>query len=130
MQVKKKLIKKYLKRDGTLKLSKTSISMLPKIQPGQKITIDPTAMPKFGDIVLYLSNNQLVLHRYYFKIWEKAITKGDNNGSFDRPWKFINYIGKAKVTINFKERLFVLKTIILRLFKKTRLRQYLVQLYR
>jgi hypothetical protein len=107
---KAKLIKKIMKNGSILKV--TSNSMLPILKDGQKIRINTTLNPKFGDIIIFLRENILIIHRYYFKINGKCFTKGDNLRSFDLPWAFNNYIGRADVPVAILDKIWMLIVII------------------
>jgi len=102
---KAEVIRKIMK-DG-ITLTVVSDSMLPKLKIGQEVRINAKCKPKFGDIIVFFSCNNLIIHRFYFRINSKCFTRGDNQRYFDRPWEFNNYIGKADVSVAFLEKIWM-----------------------
>jgi signal peptidase I len=105
-----KLVQRVFEKGKTTKV--ISNSMFPKLKVGDNIKIITKTKPKFGDIIVYFSNKKLIVHRFYFKLKNKMITKGDNSKYFDKPWNYKKYIGVAKLKIKFTERLYSLIHII------------------
>lgn len=98
-----KIIQKLYENNFSIKV--VSNSMFPKLKIGQKIKVIPNARIKFGDIVLWHSKGKIIAHRFYFKLKNHYITKGDNNRRFDLPWNQKHYIGKVQTKISLSEKI-------------------------
>ncbi len=90
-----------------------SNSMFPKLKVGQKIEIKPNVKPKIGDVIVWQDNDKIIAHRFYLRIGDYFLTKGDNNKVFDKPWHRRYYIGKVKIDVKRIEKM----VMILDLFK-------------
>jgi signal peptidase I len=75
-------IKKILSH-GTFTFSINGNSMKPVLFPGDKVKITACRDYRAGDIVLYESGTQLIVHRIMDMRGETVITKGDYNQGFD-----------------------------------------------
>jgi hypothetical protein len=90
-------------------------SMKPLLSPGMNVVVDHNRdSVKKGDIILYLRNNRLILHRIVQVIVQEDgnlfLTKGDSSMSFDKPLVnqdeiigVVNSILKDKRTIDLKK---------------------------
>ncbi len=82
-----------------------SNSMFPKLKVGQQIEIKPKVKPKSGDIIVWQDKDKIIAHRFYFKIGNYYLTKGDNNKRFDKPWHRKYYVGKVNIEVRITEKL-------------------------
>lgn len=86
------LLKKAIKKDGSLELPASGNSMFPYIQNGNLCRFVPCnpSLFKKGDVILYYSQTgQLIAHRFVEKRIVKNqslfFLKGDTNLGFDQP---------------------------------------------
>ncbi|RLC34367.1 hypothetical protein DRH14_03155 [Candidatus Shapirobacteria bacterium] len=84
-----KLIQKTLKQNKTVAITVTGNSMLPLIEPHQKVTITPTKFSniKLYDIVAIKHDQSIIIHQCIFKSKKYLITHGINNNFIDPPTK-------------------------------------------
>ena len=106
------LVRDFLKTNNKFTIDKSTNSMLPKIRPGQTVKIQK-AQPKFGDIILFLDCNKMIVHRYYLSLGRFLLTKGDNERYFDKLWEKTNYLGKVVIRITFSELLTSFLTLVI-----------------
>jgi signal peptidase I len=91
---------KMIKEDwsGSLRLHVKGRSMLPTLQPGDEVIVEP-AQPnelKPGDWVVIQTSNQLLVHRFLtFNADGYLLTKGDAHRAPDPPWTSKDLIGRV-----------------------------------
>ena len=75
----------------------TGSSMLPTFKPGQVLYVRPMVeSPRPGDVVVYKSGKQIIVHRVKALQANGFITRGDNNPRDDTPIKPQQIIGIVK----------------------------------
>ncbi|MCF8059999.1 MAG: S24/S26 family peptidase [Bacteriovoracaceae bacterium] len=61
-------------------LSIEGISMYPYLKSGDRIWVDPTRIPKKGDLILFKCEKELVVHRFF----DENLFKGDYQKNYDQ----------------------------------------------
>lgn len=94
------LIKTLLKNSCKISLKTSGCSMIPFIFPNDIATIDPVSgVLSPPQIYLYISDNQLILHRLYKRSSlssELIIFKGDSNNFLDPAVHEMQIIGQLR----------------------------------
>ena len=107
-------LKLIVQKKGMVRLPASGKSMYPLIQQGdicEFVQIDPQAIEK-GDIILFITEGQLVAHRFFQKNQEhRCLFKGDANLGFDQPVSDEQLIGKL-VKIKRKDKTISLNSLI------------------
>lgn len=73
-------------------------SMLPSIAPGQQVTVLCGVEPEIGDVVMFLREGQVGVHRLVARLRDGIVTWGDANPLPDEPaepWRVIGTIKDA-----------------------------------
>ncbi len=68
-------------------------SMLPAIAPGQRVTVLCGVEPEIGDVVMFLRDNQVGVHRLVARLHGALLTWGDANPLPDEPVESERAIG-------------------------------------
>jgi len=71
-------------------------SMLPSIAPGQEVTVQCGVEPQIGDVVMFLRDGQVGVHRLVARLREEVLTWGDANPLPDEPAEPQRLIGIIK----------------------------------
>lgn len=84
-------------------------SMQYLIMDGDKLLYSTNQKFAFGDIILYKDkyNGLVVSHRYYFTLFNRHITAGDNNHKFEFVYRK-DIVGKAEVIIGRNSKKYVI----------------------
>jgi hypothetical protein len=78
-------------------------SMLPAIAPGELVRVECGASFEVGDVVLYASGPEVVLHRLTAMESGRVWTRGDANRIPDPPISALSLIGRA-VSVSRRDR--------------------------
>lgn len=109
------LMDKWIRSEKSNELDVSGNSMKPLLNEGMQVVVEHRRSSiKTGDIIIYLRNNRLILHRVLRIIIQKSskrfLTKGDSAMSFDKPLVsqneiigVVNSISNDNKTIDLKK---------------------------
>ena len=92
------LNKKLQKPQATVKLMVLGNSMHPKIMNNDYVIIEKSSSYSIGDVLVFLRDNNFLVHRYLKYKDNKFLCKGDNSFMIEDV-AFDNIIGKVKAII-------------------------------
>jgi hypothetical protein len=85
------------RREGrTLVTTFTGVSMMPNIAPGESVSVECGLAPEIGDVVMFLRDNQVGVHRVVARCGGALITWGDANPLPDFPVEFARIVGTIR----------------------------------
>ncbi|MFC1617024.1 signal peptidase I [Candidatus Margulisiibacteriota bacterium] len=115
-----KLKKEFCQKKGKEKFLFKGKSMYPILQEGDRVIVKylkPSEL-KFGNIIVYQTEDKYVIHRYLYSSKKSAIiAKGDNCFFRDLPFSNQNLLGKL-ITIHRNEKVIYLNTFSTKLAAK------------
>ncbi len=92
------LLKESLQKGQHPRLTVTSRSMTPLLQPGDEIILELVTFEQLqpGDILTVKTENHLQTHRYWGSGEQgHLLTRGDQSLEFDKPWPVDDLIGRV-----------------------------------
>lgn len=89
------IVRESLEKGATPFFTITSNSMSPLLVQGDEVGLLPTvaASPQPGDIVVVVTGNTFMTHRFWGRVGEQLVTKGDRSLAFDPPWRPADLLG-------------------------------------
>lgn len=91
------LVRKVLEQQGRCWVPVTGDSMLPTIAPGARVALEPAPFEQVapGDVVGFVCQGDLFVHRVVEHRGESLVTRGDNKPLLDPPVDCASYIGRV-----------------------------------
>ena len=90
-------ISQLWRRDGrTLVMTFTGMSMMPSIAPGEPVSVECGLAPEMGDVVMFLRDNQVGVHRVVARCCDALVTWGDANPLPDFPVESERVVGTIR----------------------------------
>jgi hypothetical protein len=80
----------------TLVMAFTGTSMMPNIAPGEPVSVECGLSPEIGDVVMFLRDNQIGVHRLVARCCGALITWGDANPLPDVPVEPASVVGTIR----------------------------------
>jgi len=80
----------------TLVTTFTGGSMMPSIAPGQQVSVECGIDPNIGDVVVFLRDNQVGVHRLVARCRDALLTWGDANSLPDEPVELARIVGTIR----------------------------------